>query len=134
MNKFDLKTHIKIKNYYFNKGLSQKEIAIKFNCNKSSISRIINDLYVPYDILLKEKEIKVRANFMPEQEEPKQAITLRNKREKLHSTKLNEKIIKKIRHEYFSGIKTQKELATEYKVHQSTISRILTGKKWKIRK
>lgn len=131
MNNFNSKDFKMIKKLYFKKHISQYGISLLFHCHQSTISRIINDILIPYDMILKDKRARYSPNYIPSKLEPKQAKTLRDKRSHLPSTKLNEDIVESIRNQYFSGIKTKKELSIENNVNQSTISRIISGNKWK---
>ena len=132
MNNFRIKDFTRIKHLYFDEGWEQADIALEFKCASSSISRIINDVVSPLEIRRAKKKLQYLPNFKPNSDEPSHIKNLRCQRRRLPTTKLNVNLVKDIRKHYFIGTYNQVELAHKYKVNQSTICGILTGKTWKI--
>lgn len=116
---------------YWEDGHSQYELAREFNIDQSYICRIVNNQVQPHQNTLLKKEANCKKTIKPKTTEPKQATTLRAKRNKLHSTKLTWNKVVKLRKLYFDGSFVQTALAKKFGVNQSTITQIITGKKWK---
>lgn len=121
----------RINKLYWEDGYSQYKIADMFDCNQSHISRIVRGIACSYHCMLTDKLAKLKSNIKPLKHEAVQAKTMRAKRHRLHSTKLTWAKVVRIRKMYFSGKITQKELAKKFGLNQSTISRIISGDKWK---
>lgn len=128
--------HQKIYDLYWDENYSQKELTEMFGLsdNTGHISRIVNGQSFPHarSIFLTKQELK--KNIIPSKNEPKQAKTLRAKREKLPSTKLTFSKVEKMREEYFSGSISQMALAKKFGINQSTLNHIVRGIKWKLNK
>jgi len=131
-NQFTIKICNEIKKLYWNEGYDYQDLGTKFKCDPSSIGRVIHDVIKPVEFRRLAKKIKYSPNFKPSANEPKNAKTLRCMRDTLPSTKLNVDAAKDIRTSYFNGTNSQVELAHKYKVNQSTVCKIITGKDWKI--
>lgn len=120
-----------INDLYFDESAYQNDIAEQFSCDQSTVSRVVNNVYLPYDQKMAIKLKLCISNIAPLKNESKQAKTLRKKRELLHSNKLTWKQVSNIRDQYFIQYKTQVELAKNFGVNQSTISKIVRGANWK---
>lgn len=129
---FNKKNFKLVKQLYWDEGWDYADIAEKIKCNPSSIGRILYGIYSPIEERRQKKKEKYAGNYKAPKEEPKQARTLRCKREELHSTKINLDKAKDLRSRYFAGENTQVELATELGISQSTVTRIIQGENWKI--
>lgn len=121
-----------IKRLYREVGLNQYEIAEIYGVTQSHISRVIRGIAVSYHKLVVTKLKRLNKNITPKSSEPSQAYILRGRREKLHSTKLNWAQACRIRELYFSGKKSQWQLARMYGINQCTVSLIIQGATWKI--
>lgn len=121
----------KIKVLYQNSNLFQYEIGEIFGCDKSHVSRIVNNINFGFQFLLAKKRSILEKNIEPPIDEPKQAKKLRAKRASLYSAKLNWNKVVNLRSLYFLGKETQVQLAKRFNIAQSTVSRIITGEKWK---
>lgn len=127
-------TFHKIYNLYWDDNYDQPELSRMFDINQGHISRIVNQISIPNQVLLFKKEQIAKKNIVPRKDEAKQAKILREKREKLWSTKLTWKKVENLRNEYFGGGIVQWDLAKKYGIAQSTITQILRGIKWKANK
>lgn len=116
---------------YWDEGWEQKDIGVMFDMHQSNISRYVNQVYLGHNETLARKIPSMFRRISLNKCEPKNALTLRKKREKLHNTKLSWKKVQQIRAEFFTMKMTQVELAKKYGVNQSNISLIINGHKWK---
>lgn len=129
---FTKKEFEQINRMYWEEGYDQYDIAEELKCNQTTISRILTGRRLPREVIRKIKQEKYKKNFKAPPEELPRVRKLRCKREELHSTKLTLEKAKSIRKSYFSGEKTQVELAKANRINQSTVCKLIMGENWKI--
>lgn len=132
MSFLSVKDYKRINKLYWEKGKFQWEIANEYGfTNTGSVSKIVNGKTKPLQEYRDARYKQFYRDVVPSPYEPRQARSLRAKREDLVCTKLNQKQVDAIRKSYYFGKKTQVQLAEKYGVHQRSIFRILSGERWK---
>lgn len=124
-------TQEKLDREYYDNGAHQADLSELSGIAQGHISKIINNKAGFIDDKIAEVHNILMDNIIPNKNEAIQGTVLRAKRESLKCSKISFKDAQEIRRLYFTGNYTQVSLSKAYNLHQSTIHRILVGKKWK---
>ena len=115
---------------YWDEGWEQQEIADALGITQGHVSQVINGKAGSREDTLAKKFVRLMINLQPDKNETLRKIKTRTVNRSRPTVKLTWRQVSELRASYFIKWSPQWELAEQYGIDRSHVSKIIIGKRW----